>query len=71
VTPRVGVGDIWKYNCRPKGEEWDVYHLLITEFFEAVQYRSETCAARCLVLETGGKYEVYADELSHNGDKVA
>ena len=65
------VSDIFLYNCKPRGLDWGHYHLLVTEFFEAVQYRNETCAARCLVLESGQLYEVYADELLVNGDKVA
>ena len=69
MTPQVG--DIWELNCKPRGSDWGYYHLLITEFFETVQYRSETCAARCLVLETGGKYEVYADSISRDGRMVA
>ena len=52
------------------GLDWGYYHLLVLQFFETVKYRSETCAARCLVLESGQKYEIYADELSRNGEKL-
>ena len=69
MTPQVG--DIWAYYCKPLGGDWDYYHLFITEFYETVQYRNETCAARCLVLETGSKYEIYANALHNEGRKVA
>ena len=67
------VGDIYSIVCRPNRHDlrWGRYHLLVLQFFEAVQYRNETCAARCLVLESGQLYEIYADELHLQGSKVA
>lgn len=63
-------GDIIRFHCKPMGMAWDYYNLLILEFFETVQYRQETCAARCIILECGAKYEVYLDELVAAGKKV-
>jgi len=65
------VSDIFLYNCKPRGLDRGHYHLLVLQFFETVEYRNETCAVRCIVLESGQLYEVYADELLVNGDKVA
>ena len=65
------VSDIFLYNCKPGGLDWGHYHLLVLQLFETVQDRNETCAVRCIVLESGQLHEVYADELVVNGDKVA
>jgi hypothetical protein len=63
-------GDIVLFHCKPVGLPWGDYNLLILEFFETVQYRKDTCAARCLILDCGAKYEVYLDELISVGKKV-
>ena len=65
------IGDVFLMHCKPMGLDWGYYHLLVIQFFQTVQYRDDTCAARCLVLESGQKYEIYADELSRNGEKIA
>jgi hypothetical protein len=66
----VEIGDIYRISIHNEEDGWGKYHLLVLQFFEAVQYRNESCAARCLVLESGQLYEVYADVLCYNGDKV-
>jgi len=65
------VGDIYLHFCKPVGLDWGHYHLLVTDLFETLQYRNDTCAARCLVLESGGRFECYADTLQMEGEKVA
>ena len=65
------IGDVWSIACRPHEREYNKYHLLIVSFFETVPYRNDTCAARCIVLETDEVYEMYVDELYGNGERVA
>ena len=67
------VADIFQYLCKPIGLEWDHYHLLVLEFFNTLPYggSDDTCAARCLVLESGQLYEVYADALQTEGERLA
>jgi hypothetical protein len=64
-------GDIYRISIHNEEDGWGEYHLLVLQFFEAIKYRGQDCAARCLVLESGQLYEVYADVLLVNGDKVA
>ena len=65
------VGDIWLVHCRPWGLKRSYYHLLITEFFESIPDEQETCAARCLVLESGEAFEIYNQELIYSGNRVS
>lgn len=65
------VGDIYLYQCKPMGFDWGHYHLLVLDLFETIAYRNDTCAARCLVLESGTRHECYADTLQMEGEKVA
>ena len=65
------IGDIYYVPCSPKSLGWGWHHLLVLQFFQTVAYRDETCACRCIVLETGEQYEMYRDELGKHGRKVA
>ena len=64
------IGNIYLFPCKPPGMEWGKYHLMPLVMFEAVKYREEDKAYKCLILETGMLYSVYRDLLDNDGELV-
>lgn len=65
------IGDIYKLPIHDDREGWVARTLLVLELYEALPYNKSYMAARCLILDTGERYNVYADTLRDSGEKVA
>ena len=65
------IGDIYNLPIHEDGEGWVARNLLVLELYEALPYNKSYLAARCLILDTGEHYNVYADTLQYGGKKVA
>jgi len=66
------IGNIYKIlipSYPPK--ETDYYHLMPLDIRKTMWYRNSDLAAHCLVLETGGRYDIYTDVLLSEGRLVA
>ena len=65
------IGDIYNLPIHDDREGWVPRNLLVLELYEALPYNKSYLAARCLILDTGARYNVYVDTLQHGGKKVA
>lgn len=65
------IGNIYRIYCKPPNMEWEEYHLMPMVEFKTVAYKgNDDIAVKCLVLETGCFYELYADLLEKEGKQV-
>lgn len=64
------IGNIYKILCNPNRKKWDEYHLMPLVEFKTTPYKGHDDAVKCLVLETGDYFEVYADVLRGEGKQV-
>ena len=65
------IGDIYRITMHDDNEGWVPRCVLVLELYEALPYNKSYLAARCLILDTGEHYNVYADTLQTGGKKVA
>lgn len=65
------IGDIYKLPIHDDREGWVERCLLVLELYEALPYNKSYMAARCLILDTGERYNVYVYTLVDSGKKVA
>ena len=65
------IGDIYKIIICYDKDGWGYYHLMPLDIRQTIGYRNSDLAAHCLVLETGERYEIYADVLQNEGKLVA
>ena len=65
------IGNIYKIIICDDKDGWGYYHLMPLDIRQAIGYRNSDLAAHCLVLETGERYEIYADVLQNEGKLVA
>lgn len=64
------IGNIYRIYCSPHSMPWEEYHLMPLVIFKTVPYRGHDDGVKCLVLETGDLYEMYADVLEGEGKLV-
>lgn len=64
------IANIYRIYCCPDHKNWEEYHLMPMILFSTTAYRGHDIAAKCLVLETGTFYEMYADVLEGEGKLV-
>lgn len=65
------IGDIYKLPIHDDREGWVARNMLVLDLYEALPYNKSYLAAKCLILDTGEHYNVYADTLRDSGEKVA
>ena len=65
------IGDIYRITMHDDNEGWVPRCVLVLELYEALPYNKSYLAARCLILDTGQRTNIYSDTLRFDGVKVA